>query len=103
LKRATFDGEFPAGKAEKGPNLVRTTKVDAYAPNQLGLYDMHGNVCQWCADFGDAKGTTRVVRGGSWYGPGHRCRAAQYWWHAPSERYYNLGFRLARVQSGGKQ
>ena len=73
-KDANFNGNYPFGKGEKGPYLGRTTKVGSYPPNKLGLYDMHGNVWQWCEDLYDPTGPlalARVLRGGSW-GPRRR-------------------------------
>ena len=58
--------------------LKRTCKVGSYQPNRLGLYDMHGNVWEWCDDVQKAADGTslRVARGGGWLNvPGH-CRAA---------------------------
>src|SRR5450755_1684805 len=75
-KEANFQGDFPFGKADKGPYLDRTTKVGSYAPNKLGLYDMHGNVWQWCEDLWEKGGSARVYRGGGWGGIGISCRAA---------------------------
>ncbi len=62
--QANFNGDLPAGNGPKGPYLSRTTKVGSYQPNKLGLYDMHGNLWQWCSDLYDAPGVGRVVRGG---------------------------------------
>ena len=95
--QANFNGNDPFGKGEKGPYLGRTTKVGSYAPNKLGLYDMHGNVLQWCEDLFDPKGSGRVSRGGSWNFYGTNCQAGGRSGSAPAYRSYDLGFRLARV------
>ena len=96
-KEANCNGNFPFGKADKGPYLKRTTKVGSYAPNKVGLYDMHGNVWQWCEDVWEKGAADRVIRGGSWDSDGQNCRAAIHNKEAPSIRFLNLGFRLARV------
>jgi formylglycine-generating enzyme required for sulfatase activity len=96
-EQANFNGIFPFGKAPKGPNLQRPTRVGAYPSNKLGLCDMHGNVWQWCADLYDPKGSVRVYRGGSWYDFGASCRAAYRNGYPPANRDFDLGFRLARV------
>src|SRR5204863_10089486 len=89
---ANFDGRYPYGGAPAGPYLERTTAVGSYPPNAFGLYDMHGNVWEWCADWydgayyranpridpaGPARGTNRALRGGSWLDLGRNCRAAR--------------------------
>jgi formylglycine-generating enzyme required for sulfatase activity len=95
--QANFNGDIPSGKGEKGPFLRRTTKVGSYAPNKLGLYDMHGNVWQWCADLYEKGDSIRVFRGGSWRNDGLSCRAALRDGSGPTYRDSHLGFRLVRV------
>jgi len=95
--QANFDGNAPFGKSKKGPYLDRMTQVGSYAPNKLGLYDMHGNVWQWCEDRYDPEPSHRVCRGGSWINYGEDCRASRRGSFTPSHRISRLGFRLARV------
>ena len=102
-KQANFNGDYPAGKADKGPYLGRPTKVGSYAPNKLGLYDMHGNVLQWCADLYVPSALNRVIRGGSWAVRAENCRPAnRVRGGGPGFLNGVLGFRVARVPSGGK-
>jgi formylglycine-generating enzyme required for sulfatase activity len=96
-KEANFNGNFPFGKADKGPSLGRPTKVGSYAPNKVGLYDMHGNVGQWCEDLWEKGGSDRVIRGSGWANSGQRCLAAHRKGHAQAQLDISLGFRLARV------
>jgi formylglycine-generating enzyme required for sulfatase activity len=82
-------------------------KVKTYDPNPWGLYDMHGNVWEWCQDcfspyhkdpakdpIGGSSGTERVRRGGSWFGPGYACRSANRAYGHAMSRLQNTGFRL---------
>jgi formylglycine-generating enzyme required for sulfatase activity len=89
---------------EHGKGLKRTCKVGSYQPNKLGLYDMHGNVWEWCEDLFDPKdpkaASHRVIRGGGWDYDSRDCRAAHRLAHAPSHPYFNIGLRLARVPVG---
>jgi formylglycine-generating enzyme required for sulfatase activity len=98
-RQANCDGNEPAGKAPKGPALQRTTKCGSYSPNRLGLYDMHGNVWQWCDNW-HTEDAVRAVRGGSWTDGASLCRAASHFGYAPSTRLPYLGFRVARVPAG---
>ena len=79
------------------------------APNELGLYDMSGNIWEWCSDWhgnytaedavdpqGAAEGKTRVVRGGSWLVDAAICRPADRSSGAPRGGGCIVGFRLAQ-------
>ena len=71
----------------------QTHAVGTKKPNELGLYDMSGNVWELCWDKYDAEGSARVYRGGSWLYDASRCRVA-YRSYSPSFKRGNLGFRV---------
>jgi formylglycine-generating enzyme required for sulfatase activity len=83
---------------EHANGLRRPCKVGTYRPNRLGLYDMHGNVWEWCANY--YRGTSRVRRGGGWSRHAATCRAAYRSGYEPGYRDSRLGLRLARVPTG---
>jgi formylglycine-generating enzyme required for sulfatase activity len=99
-EQANFDGSLPAGKAPEGQYLGRTSKVGSYAPNRLGLYDMHGNVWEWCEDSFEAGGSALVVRGGGWLLDADYCRASDRFGSEPADRDGFVGFRPVAVPSG---
>lgn len=109
---ANCDGTLPHGTTEKGPHLQRTSAAGSYPPNAFGLFDMHGNVWEWCSDWydpsyysasptndpqGPTSGTHRVTRGGSWLNYAGVCGSAPRGGYSPGTRSSNLGFRVALV------
>jgi formylglycine-generating enzyme required for sulfatase activity len=77
-----------------------TVKVGSYPPNRLGLYDMHGNISQWCDGLASVGKTARVVRGGNW--AWNAVPTASRTPTQPDEGLNYVGFRVARVASGSK-
>ena len=76
----------------------KTHPVGQKKPNAFGLYDMHGNVWEWCEDLLRAGNSSRVYRGGSWYNNSGNCAAGYRNYYSPDYRYGTLGFRLAASQ-----
>jgi len=117
---ANFDGLYEYDSSVGTTNnpggifLGRTTLVGSYEPNGWGLYDMHGNVREWCADVWDGSGlpggrvidpqgpvfeplysAERVVRGGGWHDVAGQCRSASRLdYGSPGDRYFDFGFRI---------
>ena len=88
----------------------RTHIVKTKDPNELGIYDMSGNIAEWCQDWygyyeeitqtnptGPSNGLGRVIRGGSWNSYGEHCRVLYRYYHAPSNWHSNYGFRIVML------
>jgi formylglycine-generating enzyme required for sulfatase activity len=108
----TLDGKWSGsyGRGSKGIYREQTTPVNTFSPNAFGLYDMHGNVWEWCLDhwhhnyqgaptdgsawLSNDRNANRLLRGGSWnYNP-RDCRSASRYNVPPVLRNFNFGFRV---------
>ena len=117
--QANYDGYYPYNKNRKGKSREYTVAVDSFAPNAWGLYNMHGNVWEWCDDvYGDkyndeceAKGlvenpagheheagSLHVLRGGSWSSSAGYCRSASRISRTSDYRSCRVGFRPVYVR-----
>ncbi|MDD2387292.1 MAG: SUMF1/EgtB/PvdO family nonheme iron enzyme [Bacteroidales bacterium] len=102
--QANCNGNYPYNNNTKGVYREKTMPVGSFAPNEWGLYDMHGNVDEWCSDWykgypgssgvTDCTGSYRVNRGGSWRDCARNCRGAARSNGTPDGRRSYYGFRL---------
>ncbi len=103
----SFDDELNKANANFDDNVRKPARVTDYIPNNFGLYNMHGNVYEWCQDYygpydsggvtdpqGPKSGNRRVARGGAWDSDARYCRSANRFNPEQTYRRYNIGFRL---------
>jgi eukaryotic-like serine/threonine-protein kinase len=106
---------------DNSPNSYhrRTTPVGSFVANNFGLYDMHGNVWEWCQDMwhknyqrapmdcrvweSDDHGNGKVIRGGSWLSDPWFCRSANRNYLSPASRNYSIGFRIVLALNEGSR
>ena len=112
---ANYSANYTYGDGPKGEYREQTTDVGRFPANSFGLYDMHGNVLEWCLDYwhenyegaptdGSAwteggNSSLRVLRGGSWDDNPGNCRSANRGRDARGDRYSNVGFRVVCAAS----
>jgi formylglycine-generating enzyme required for sulfatase activity len=115
-EQVNYDGRYPYAGGKRGRYRAETVSVHALLCNSWGLYQMHGNVWEWCQDWyapyaaatadapavdpiGSATGADRVLRGGGWFDVGRGARSAQRFAFDPGTRHDGFGFRLALGQA----
>jgi formylglycine-generating enzyme required for sulfatase activity len=107
--QANYDGNYPYNGNDKGIYRESTTAAGSFPANPWGLYDMHGNVWEWCWDWygilggsvqtnptGPASGSGHVLRGGSWQELARDLRSASRTDAPPTRKGIYLGFRVVR-------
>jgi formylglycine-generating enzyme required for sulfatase activity len=109
---ANYDGNYTYGNGKKGVHREQTVDVGSFPPNAWGLYDMHGNVLEWCEDswhnnyngaptdgtaWIDNSTERKLLRGGSWYHNPGRSRSASRDELSRDSRNVNFGFRVLCV------
>jgi formylglycine-generating enzyme required for sulfatase activity len=112
-EQANFNGTEPYTDCEKGIFRKEALPVGSFVPNAFGLYDMHGNIFQWCNDWygeysagekinpkGPEKGTNKIIRGGGWHNPAWECRSAYRGGVGlyPGTKGTGIGFRIVKKE-----
>lgn len=107
-EQANYNAKHAYRDGEKGQYRKQTVEILQFEANDFGLFQVHGNVWEWCQDFrgdypsspttdpiGPESGQSRVLRGGSWFNGPQSLRAALRFHHGPGSSFSNYGFRLA--------
>jgi formylglycine-generating enzyme required for sulfatase activity len=110
-EQANFNGTEPYVNCAKTVDRNKSLPVGSFPPNGFGLYDMHGNILQWCSDWygeysaneninpkGPEKGANKIIRGGGWHNAAWECRSAYRGGAGlyPGTRGTGIGFRIVK-------